>query len=157
MPVAADFRAELAVIRRSYVEATPKQRLSIAKQRSRYPEHGPNVLVANVSAVEGFARCLAMHCHASSKAELSVLYPKYRFKGAEDLIGEYLLARGLGEPRVFFGADVWELFQVAVEFRNLLAHECTYIGQDKSPALVDACQAVLSALAESQGLPRDVA
>jgi hypothetical protein len=157
MPAAAEFRAELAAIRRSYVEATPKQRLSIAKQRIRYPEHGPNVLVANVSAVEGFARCLAMHCHAKTKAELSVLYPKYRFKSAEELIGEYLSARGLGEPRAFFGGDAWELFQVAVEFRNLLAHECTYLGQDKSPALVDACQSVLSALAESHGLPREVA
>jgi hypothetical protein len=81
-----DYKAELDQLRRSYIEASPRQRFSIARQRIRYPEHGPNILVANVSAVESFARCLAMHCHAKSKAALSELYPTYRFKGAEELI-----------------------------------------------------------------------
>ena len=151
MPI-PDFEAELSQLRRSYIEATPRQRLSIAQRRMRFPEHGPNVLVASVSAVEGFARCLAMHRRANTKPELSAIYPAYRFKGAEDLISEYLSDRKLGEPADFFGNDTWELFKFAVEYRNLLAHECTYLGQDLSPALVEACRSVLNGLAVSQGL-----
>src|SRR4051812_36438852 len=98
-----DYNAELAQLRSSYIEATPRQRLSIAQQRMRFPEHGPNILVASVSAVEGFARCLAMHCHANTKLELSTIYPAYRFKGAEELISEYPSDRDFGEPSAFFG------------------------------------------------------
>ena len=93
-----------------------------------------------------------MHCHATSKPELSKLYPKYRRKGAEQLITEYLAYRGLGDASSFFGEDTWQLFQFAIEYRNLLAHECTYLGQDRSPMLVEACRAVLQSLAASQGL-----
>jgi len=149
---APDYEKELASLRRSYIEATPRQRLYIAKQRLQYPEHGPNVLVANVSAVEGFARCLAMHCHATSKAGLSALYPEYWRKTAEELISEYLENRKLGDPDVFFGEELWKRFRFAVEYRNLLAHECTYLGQDRSPALVEACRVVLEKLAASYGL-----
>jgi hypothetical protein len=147
-----DYESELASLRRSYVEATPRQRFSIAKQRIQYPEHGPNILVASVSAVEGFARCLAMHCYATDKSALSALYPEYRHKGAEELINEYLGKRGLGDPTVFFGGEIWKRFHYAVEYRNLLAHECTYLGQDRSPALVEACRVVLEKLAASHGL-----
>lgn len=75
----------LSELRRLYVEATPRQRLHIAKQRLESPpEHGPNVLVAAVSAVEGFARSIAMHCRAGSKAELTAIFPNTSTKGRKN-------------------------------------------------------------------------
>jgi hypothetical protein len=44
------------------------------------------------------------------------------------------------------------LFGYAVDYRNLLAHECTYLGLDKFPSLIEACEAVLEKLARLGGL-----
>jgi hypothetical protein len=151
----ADIESHLAKLRCLYVEATPRQRLSVAKQRIAYPEHDPNRLIAYVSAVEGFARSLCMHLRAKSKAELSAIYPEYRWRGAEELIAEYFGAKDLGAPASQFEEGVWDLFRYAVQYRNLLAHECTYLGLDKSPGLVKACHTVLRKLAAQEGLNAD--
>ena len=148
----SDYDQHLAELRKLYVEATPRQRYGIAQQRIANPEHGPNVLVACVSAVEGLARSLTMHLHASSKADLSRLYPTYKWRGPAELIEQYLSERRLPSPSDHFGDAVWERFLYAVEYRNVLAHECTYLGQDRSPSLVEACQAILHKLAATAGL-----
>jgi hypothetical protein len=153
--VDSEIESHLADLRCLYVEATPRQRLSVAKQRIQNPEHDPNRLIAYVSAVEGFARTLCMHLHAKSKAELSAIYPEYRWRGAEELIVEYLAAKGFGAPATHFEEGVWDLFCYAVQYRNLLAHECTYLGLDRSPGLIDACRTVLRKLAGHEGLNAD--
>jgi hypothetical protein len=151
----SDIQQHLAELRRSYVEALPKQRLYVGKLRIQNPEHDPNRLIAFVSAVEGFARSICMHLRAKTKAELSQLYPEYWRKGAEELICEYLAARSLGEPGNHFGQETWRLFGYAVQYRNVLAHECTYLGLDRSPALIEACRVVLRKLANDAGLSAD--
>jgi hypothetical protein len=151
----SDIEEHLAELRRSYVEALPRQRLHIGKLRIQNPEHDPNRLIAFVSAVEGFARSLCMHLRARTKPELSQLYPEYWRKGAEALISEYLSARSLDELATHFGAETWRLFRYAVEYRNLLAHECTYLGLDRSPVLIGACREVLRKLANDAGLSAD--
>lgn len=155
----AEYDAHLAELRKLYVEATPRQRYGIGRDRINNPEHGPNVLVACVSAVEGLARSLAMHQDALSrvgasklKAELSAIYPRYKHKGPEELIEHYLKGAGLPSPLQFFGEDAWEGLHYAVEYRNVLAHECTYLGQDRSPALIQSCQEVLHKLAAAGDL-----
>jgi hypothetical protein len=95
-----DYAAVLTSLRSAYVEAHPKQRLSIAKQRIRYPGHRPNLLVAHVAAVEGFARCLAMQVRGSTKEELSAVYPEYRKAG------------GL----MSYGSNIADLFRRAATF-----------------------------------------
>ena len=150
-----EIESHLAELRSLYIEATSRQRLSVAKQRILNPEQDPNRLIAYVSAVEGFARSLCMHLRAKSKPELSAVYSEYRMRGAEDLVLEYLTKKGFDAPESEFGADAWELFRYAVQYRNLLAHECTYLGLDKSPALVDACRTVLRKLAAHEGLNAD--
>ena len=147
-----DYESHLAELRRTYVESTPRQRLHIAMQRLQNPEHEPNTLIANVSAVEGFARCLVLHSRASSKAELSAAYPAVQFESPAALITAYLASRGFTGPETYFSEGVWNRFNYAVKYRNLLAHECTYLGQDLSPRLVQACREVLTRLAETQGL-----
>ena|SRR6476646_7934353 len=154
-PDPATIEAHLADLRRSYVEAHPKQRLNVGKQRINNPDHDPNRLIAFVSAAEGFARSLCMHQHATTKAELSALYPKFERRGTKSLIAEYLNKKGLGNPSDHFGAETWQLFGYAVEYRNLLAHECTYLGLDRSPQLIEACRKVLQTLAKDEGLSAD--
>jgi hypothetical protein len=53
-----DYDKHIARLRRDYVEASPKQRLGVARQRIRNPEHDPNRLIA--SSVDGQKRPLAM-------------------------------------------------------------------------------------------------
>lgn len=150
-----EYEENLAQLRRLYVEATPRQRLHIANQRIQNPAHGPNQLVTSVAAVEGFARSLAMHGHSKSKAGLSEIYPRYRFKGPEDLIEEFLKVGNRGTPASFFNSEDWRLFKFAVQYRNVLTHECTYLGQDTFPELISACYRVLAALASTQNLSFD--
>lgn len=147
-----DYDAELKQLRKNYIEATPAQRLHIATQRIGNPGHGPNLLVTYVSAIEGLARSLVMHQSGRSKPELSSVYPRYRNKSAEDLISEYLKRRIKSDPASFFGREKWEKMKFAVEYRNVLVHECTYLGQDTYPDLIASCSQVLQQLAELEGL-----
>lgn len=141
-----DFVAELQSLRDSYVGATPRQRLGVIRQRVRNPGAGPNLLVTHVSAVEALARTLAMHIHARTKADLAALYPRYKDRNAKTLVAEYVKARGAGKPSTVFGEETWRLFTYAVEYRNLLAHECTYLERYKYDPLLHACETVLEGL-----------
>ena len=147
-----DYKAHLSELRKIYIEATPEQRLNIASQRINNPSDGCNMLVAYVSALEGFARCIAMHQEAHSKAELSTIYPAYRKLDAKRLVERYLQKRIKKGAQSYFGRDIWEKIGFALDYRNLIAHECTYLGQDRYPALIRACEHVLRKLAELEGL-----
>ena len=143
-----DYEAELATIRSNYVRSTPQQRLSVIRQRLNDHHFGPNRLVTSVSAVEALARSLVMHTNVASKAGLLEEYPRYRYRKPEGLIREYLESKGIADPKAFFAEDTWQLFGYAVSYRNLLAHECTYLGLAKFPSLIRACEDMLSALAK---------
>ena len=143
-----DYEAELAAIRDAYVCATPRQRLHIIRQRLSDHHFGPNRLVTAVSAVEALARTLAMHASCATKVEMSANYSKYRNRKPEGLIRDYLETKGIADPKAFFAEDTWQLFGYAVQYRNLLAHECTYLGMDKFPSLIEACEEIVSALAK---------
>lgn len=148
-----NYEAELAAIRSYYVSATPRQRLSVIRQRLEDHHFGPNRLVTAVSAVEGLARSLTMHAAARSKSEIKTLYPKYSHRKPEGLVREYLEFKGITDPDTFFAEDTWRLFGYAVKYRNLLTHECTYLGLEKFPSLVKACDEILSALVKLGRVP----
>ena len=141
-----DYVADLLKIRELYIAATPRQRLSIVRQRLEDHHFGPNRLVTAVSAVEGLARCLLQHLGAKSKDDLRKVYPKYKDWTAKSLVREYLAKCGISDPAAFLEEDNWKLFGYAVDFRNVLVHECTYLGLDKFPSLIGACEAVLEKL-----------
>lgn len=149
-----DYIVELEELRSIYVRSTPRQRLRIISQRIANPAHGPNILVTYVSAVEALARSLAMHVGASSKDQVQQRYSKCRNREVKSLIVQYLHSKGQLSPSDFFGAESWRKFGYAVRYRNLLVHECTYLGQDRYPHLIDACQVVLDKLAEFAGIKR---
>jgi len=142
-----DYVAELNKIRDNYVTATPRQRLSIIRQRLEDHHFGPNRLVTVVSAAEALARSLAMHHRARTKTKLKKLYAKYRDRSPKTLVNEYLKEKGISDAEAFFEEDNWRLFSYAIEYRNLLAHECTYLGLDKFPSLIEACEVIVNKLA----------
>ena len=146
------YEKELAEIREIYINSTPQQRLHIIRQRLNDPNSGPNRLVTVVSAVEALARTLAMHASFTSKPDISKNYSKYRNRKPADLICEFLLSKGITDPETFFKEDNWLLFDYAVKSRNLLTHECTLLGQDKYPYLIQVCEEILEALAKLAGI-----
>ena len=139
-------------LRRLYVEANLRQRLSVVQDRIQNPHHDPNLLIAYVSAVEGFARSLVMHLHGSTKEELSRAYPRYRNTKVEDMITEYLDKRKLQPPADFVPVNTGCEFQSAVQFRNVLVHEGTYLEPALSGPLIEASRDVLRGLSEAAGL-----
>lgn len=89
-----------------------------------------------------------MHASFATKEDLSANYSKYRNRKPEGLVREYLESKGIADPKAFFAEDTWQLFGYAVQYRNLLAHECTYLGLDKFPSLIEACEEIVSALSK---------
>ena len=149
-----DYVAELEQIRAAYVGSLPRQRFRVISQRLDNPTHEPNLLVTYVSAVEALARSLAMNAKGRTKSQLKQVYGKYRDREVKSLITEYLAGHGHSSPNDFFGADTWRKFGYAVSYRNMLVHECTYLGQDKYPQLSQACQGVLDKLVGLAGIAK---
>lgn len=148
-----DLEGELEQIRRIYVRALPRQRLHIIRQRLEDHHYGPNRLSTAVSAVEAFSRSLLLYAKASGERSLiPKLYEEFKDTSPEKMIVLFLRHRSCGTPRQVFGSREWILFTYAVRFRNLVVHECTYLGMDKFPSLIDACGAVLEKLVELAGL-----
>jgi hypothetical protein len=145
-----DYVAELERIRSKYISVSPRQRLHVIRQRLANPDHGPNTLVTHVSAVEALARSLVLH---NAGSDPSAQYSKFRNHDPDKLVALFLERIRAGTPAEVLGQDVWQKFRYAVSYRNLLVHECTYLGQDKYPQLENACQLVLSKLIELAGLP----
>lgn len=147
------FEQHRAELRDIYVQSTPRQRLGVALQRISNADHDPNLLVTRVSAVEALARSLLVHHLASVQSDSLSFYDLFRQSGPTALVEAYFQVKCASTPEMVLGIGVWELFGHAVHYRNLLVHECTYLGQDKTPALLDACRVVLRKLAEVSGLP----
>jgi hypothetical protein len=137
--------AELRALREQYICASPSQRLRVATQRVINPGAIPNLLVTNVSAVEALARSLVMHQHASSRQELVKVYGRFKSREAHTLVSDYLRSQDK-EPKAYFGDTTWAAFRLAVNYRNLLVHECTYIAVPKFNPLVRACRDVIDGL-----------
>lgn len=136
---------DLEDLREKYIQATPRQRLSVIRQRIENPYANPNVLVTTFSGVEALSRSLAMHDRGSTKEALTGSYAKFRDRPASSLIQEYLKSKGK-TPAEVFGKEPWATFKLAEGYRNLLVHECTYIGNIKFDPLVAACNSVLDTL-----------
>jgi len=139
-------KSELDQLRNDYVTATPSQRRNVIEQRLNNPGAYANLLVTHIAAVEALARTLVMNSRVKSKEELRSIYPDYKFKKVENMIREYLRINKLGHAPDVFGAENWKIFRIAVEYRHLLIHECTYLGAGKFDPMIEAAKAVLSKL-----------
>lgn len=88
-----------------------------------------------------------LHGSARLTQDIDVVY-------ARDSENLARIARALAPLRPYLrGAPSGLPFQLdAVDYRNLLAHECTYLGLDKFPSLIDGCEEILEKLVELAGL-----
>ncbi len=144
-----EYAEHLEKLREQYFKASPSQRLHIARQRIQNPEHGPNLLITHVSAIEGMLRSLVLWAEAGGNSPDAALYEQYKNFGVKGLYKKYCNLKSC-EPLV--SESIFELVSYAVEYRNLLAHDCTYLGQDKFPKLIQACVEFLEALCSHAGL-----
>lgn len=138
---------ELESLRDLYITATPRQRRNIIEQRINNPKALPNLFVTRIAAIESLARTLVMNSQAKTKTELREIYQnKYRFRKVENMIREYLRINGFGAAPDVFGEESWKVFRIAVEYRNLLVHECTYLASQKFEPMNQAIEHVLNTL-----------
>lgn len=144
-----DYEAHLKGLRESYYRSYPRQRLGVARQRIENPSHGPNLLVTYVSAIEGLLRSLVVWGETIGERPNEETYVKYQHWGVGKLYKKYLKQQNCNE---LVEASTYRLIGYAVEYRNLLAHECTYLGQDKYPDLLDACEELLQAISAHAGI-----
>ncbi|WP_427914590.1 hypothetical protein ACPWT1_06655 [Ramlibacter sp. MMS24-I3-19] len=153
-----ELRDELDQLRRTYAMSKPSARLAAIRQRlSRAEgESGPTRLITTVSAVEALARSLVVHAPGRPPATAHFRYQQVRNKQPLDLVEEALRLHGGKLPAEQVGTQAWELFELAVQARNLVVHECTTLGQDKYPPMVGAAERVLEAMVEVAGLLRVV-
>ena len=141
-------------LQRLYAVATPAARLRAIKQRlaSAHGELGTTRLVTLVSAVEAMARSLVVHSAGRPTSTAEMRHRQYRATGPVELVEEVLRLRGAVRGVQHFDVEAWELFEVATRYRDLIVHECTYVGQDRHPHLIAATEAVLRGLIELSGL-----
>lgn len=78
-------------------------------------------------------------------------------KAPLELVEDALRLYGSDSAIDLYGEETWQLFELAHRYRNLVVHECTYLGQDKYPVLIAASEQVLQGLVIAGGLPRLVA
>jgi hypothetical protein len=79
-------------------------------------------------------------------------YETYQRASPVTLVEQVLRLHKVPDPSTHFAEDTWLLFKYSVEFRHFIVHECTYLGQDKSPSLHQATEEVLRELKKLGGL-----
>ena len=141
-------------LQRAYAMASPAARLRVIRQRlaSAHGEMGSTRLVTLVSAVEALARSLVVHAPGRPASTAEMRHRQVRTTGPVELVQEVLRLHGAKSPLQAFGTETWELFEVAARYRDLIVHECTYVGQDRHPYLIAAVDEVLRGLIELVGL-----
>jgi len=149
-----EYVAELLRLRETYATVPPQSRYNVILKRLEAEEIGPTRLITVVSAVEALARSIVVHRHRPNYTEALRVYMTQKDKAATTLVEEVLKSYGIGPASTHFSEDTWPLFRHAVNYRNLVVHECTYLGQDKYPSLVSASFEVLDELASISGLTR---
>lgn len=138
-------------LRDIYVASTLRQRYSIACQRIEHPDLGPSVLVNAVSALEGFSRAIAVRALSQAGMSIGEAYQFHRNTGTVDLIAKHICPWLRTTPTTAFGAKAWRQIPEAVEFRNLLIHEATFLNGGTCKRLIAASRHCLDRLAVLSG------
>ncbi|MDB5752955.1 MAG: hypothetical protein JWP65_3376 [Ramlibacter sp.] len=140
-------------LHRAYAVATPAARLRVIRQRlaSVQAEMGTTRLVTIVAAVEALSRSLVVHASGRPSSTAEMRHRQFRDAAPAELVQEVLRLRGAARGQQQFGDD-WDRFEAATRYRDLIVHECTYVGQDRLPHLIAAAEVVLRGLIELGGL-----
>lgn len=147
-----NYEQELDELRRIYVQSPVQARYRIIRRRVEHDEIGAVRLCSRVSAVEALARSIVVQHSTQQGTLLATAYREQKHKGPAELVEAALAKLGKETAVSAFDSDTWELFQFAVEFRNLVIHECTFLGGDKYKTLIAAADEVLQHLADAAGV-----
>lgn len=141
-------------LQRAYALATPAARLRAIKQRlaSVHGEMPSTRLVTMVSAVEALARALVVHSAGRPSTTAEMRHRQFRHTGPIELVEEVLRLRGAKRAAQHFEHPEWEMFELAVRYRDLIVHECATVGHDRHGPLIGAAEAVLRGLVELAAL-----
>jgi hypothetical protein len=150
---------ELAHLQTMHAVSTPAARFRLIKQRLARAgtDAGPGRLVTTLAAVEALARSLVVHSSGRPASTAAMRYTQFRHAGAVEMVEEVLRLRGAPDAVAHFAGDTWQLFELATQYRNLLVHECTSLGDASYPPMIAAAEAVFHHMVELAGLPRAVA
>jgi hypothetical protein len=141
-----NYKEHLDNLRHAYVNANYQQRYKVIQDvLEDYPLDAPNKLIAYVSAVEAYSRTLLVCMAGNARGAKENAYERVKYAKPLDMVLEVLASQGVSEAS-FYEGDDGELLRYAVEYRNLLVHECTYLAPDKYRPLIIACERVLSGL-----------
>jgi hypothetical protein len=150
-----DYATELANLRKIYTEGAPQARLNTILKRLQDCERdsGAAFLATLVSAVEALARSLLVWAaKPTTVSEFLRAYEIHQRSPAVVLVEAVLRLHNIPDPSTHLPDDTWLLFKHSVDFRNVIVHECTYLGQDKYPSLIEATREVLAELVKKSGL-----
>lgn len=135
-----NYKQHYKKLRDSYINATKGQRRKVARDRMRYPGLQANILIAIVSAIEGFARAIVLKQQKVRGKSIKSTYRKIKNDGPTDLIERWIYPEINKKPEDVFSKECWQEFKWAVKYRNLLLHECTGLRQDYGRSLIKACR-----------------
>lgn len=140
-----------AMLRDRYINATLRQRYSVAMARIDNPDHGPNRVVAAVAALEGFSRAVAVKAAMTNGETLEAAYSRLQWMKPLDLLEANVLPALHTTASEAFDPDMWQILPEAIEFRNLLVHEATYLHGGTCEHLVAAAVHVLERIGRLAG------
>jgi hypothetical protein len=123
----------------------------VAIDRFKFPESSTNLLIQYVSAIEGFARSVALDILVRDGTPVDKAYGSLRYVSPVILIRDNITCRMNSNPEIIFGSDDWELFCLAVECRNFLVHEAAFVRQGYLNELIAVCERVFEKLARTAG------
>jgi hypothetical protein len=99
-----------------------------------------------VSAVEGLSRSLVINRLCATGKNIEETYEGVRNKNSVYLVRQCIkLYLGM-KPEEKFGEKIWAIFKHAVNYRNLLIHECTFLQRGYSNKLISAATDVFDCL-----------
>lgn len=133
-------------LRALYLRGTLRQRYRIAAQRFDRASVGPSDLVNCVSALEGFARAVAMRRLTDAGNPLKEAHDYLRNVGVVELITKHICPAYQVTPDAAFGTAIWKQIPEAIEYRNLLVHEATFLNGGTCKRLIKATLACFDAL-----------
>ena len=135
-----EFEDHVKKLRQFYVDASMSQRIEIARQRTTYPDCGPNILCNTIGALEALARAVLLEIKIRKGQPQMEAYRDIKKQNTTQLLSEICNEKSVSSTD-FFGPD-WELIEYAQRYRNLLTHEATFLREGYSSRLIGACQRV---------------
>lgn len=142
MKTKKELESHLKHLRLSYLQASPAQRIKIAKQRTELPDSAPNILIAHVSAVEGVLRSILIEKYRKTfNLSLEDAYDWLKEKNGQALVELYCKNHKVSRTSLI-PKKTWSNLEMAIAYRNFLIHECAFLSEGICSQLVGACKEV---------------